>query len=205
MGGLTKDWDQHVAEAEAVARRPGFQDLRDRIMLASCASPRTARGLPSRAGKNRRRGHRRFTARAFVRWRSRRWRTKEESQAPASRRELEEGEQAGAAPAKKTGCSRWSTFPDLPRDIPPGTAPAPDHGTVASPPRGCPRCVVRAVGEQGRFRRAPAGASPKRQPRAARGTRRARQELLAGRLRRWLAGLFGAPRAAGWRSRVKLP
>lgn len=32
MGALTKDWDQHVVEAEAVARRPGFQDLRDRIV-----------------------------------------------------------------------------------------------------------------------------------------------------------------------------
>lgn len=32
MGALTKDWDQHVVEAEAVARRPGFQDLRDRVI-----------------------------------------------------------------------------------------------------------------------------------------------------------------------------
>ena len=32
MGALTKDWDQHVVEAEEVARRPGFRDLRDRIL-----------------------------------------------------------------------------------------------------------------------------------------------------------------------------
>lgn len=32
MGALAKDWDQHVIEAEEVARRPGFRHLRDRII-----------------------------------------------------------------------------------------------------------------------------------------------------------------------------
>lgn len=32
MSALSKDWDQHVVDAEEVARRPGFQDLRDRIL-----------------------------------------------------------------------------------------------------------------------------------------------------------------------------
>lgn len=32
MGVLAKDWDQHVTEAEEVARRPGFQQLRDQII-----------------------------------------------------------------------------------------------------------------------------------------------------------------------------
>lgn len=32
MGVLAKDWDQHVTEAEEVARRPGFQHLRDEII-----------------------------------------------------------------------------------------------------------------------------------------------------------------------------
>ena len=40
MGALTKDWDRHVADAEAVARRPAFQDLRDRILAR--ALPRSA-------------------------------------------------------------------------------------------------------------------------------------------------------------------
>lgn len=38
MGALTKDWDQHVVQAEAVARKSGFQDLRDRIVAH--AAPR---------------------------------------------------------------------------------------------------------------------------------------------------------------------
>lgn len=32
MGVLAKDWDQHVTEAEEVARRPGFRQLRDQII-----------------------------------------------------------------------------------------------------------------------------------------------------------------------------
>jgi ubiquinone/menaquinone biosynthesis C-methylase UbiE len=32
MGVLAKDWDQHVTEAEEVARLPGFQHLRDQII-----------------------------------------------------------------------------------------------------------------------------------------------------------------------------
>lgn len=37
MRTLTKDWDQHVVQAEEVARTPGFQGLRDRIVeLAAC-------------------------------------------------------------------------------------------------------------------------------------------------------------------------
>lgn len=32
MRTLTKDWDQHVVQAEDVARTPGFQRLRDRII-----------------------------------------------------------------------------------------------------------------------------------------------------------------------------
>lgn len=32
MSALSKDWDQHVVDAEEVARRPGFKDLRDRIL-----------------------------------------------------------------------------------------------------------------------------------------------------------------------------
>lgn len=32
MKMMTKDWDRHVVEAEDVARRPGFQDLRDQII-----------------------------------------------------------------------------------------------------------------------------------------------------------------------------
>lgn len=32
MGALTKDWDRRVVDAEDVARRPGFQHLRDQII-----------------------------------------------------------------------------------------------------------------------------------------------------------------------------
>jgi len=39
VGALTKDWDQYVVEAEAVARRPGFQGLRDQIIAR--AAPHT--------------------------------------------------------------------------------------------------------------------------------------------------------------------
>lgn len=51
MKMMTKDWDQHVVEAEDVARRPGFQDLRDQII---------ARAGVTTAGRSnrRRRGHR---------------------------------------------------------------------------------------------------------------------------------------------------
>lgn len=38
MGRMTKNWDRHVCDAEEVARLPGFQDLRDRILDA--AEPR---------------------------------------------------------------------------------------------------------------------------------------------------------------------
>lgn len=39
MRTLTKDWDQHVVHAEEVARTPGFQKLRDRII--EYAEPRS--------------------------------------------------------------------------------------------------------------------------------------------------------------------
>ena len=39
MRALTKDWDQHVIQAEEVARTTGFQELRDRIV--ECAGPRS--------------------------------------------------------------------------------------------------------------------------------------------------------------------
>lgn len=32
MKTLAKDWDQHVTQAEEVARQPGFQELRDLIL-----------------------------------------------------------------------------------------------------------------------------------------------------------------------------
>lgn len=35
MNSLAKDWDQHVVEAEEVARCPGFQELRDLIVARS--------------------------------------------------------------------------------------------------------------------------------------------------------------------------
>jgi ubiquinone/menaquinone biosynthesis C-methylase UbiE len=40
MRTLTKDWDRHVAEAEELARRGGFQELRDAILRR--AGPRPA-------------------------------------------------------------------------------------------------------------------------------------------------------------------
>ena len=39
MRTLTKDWDQHVVQAEEVARTPGFQALRDRIVAAAACLP----------------------------------------------------------------------------------------------------------------------------------------------------------------------
>ena len=33
VGALAKDWDRHVIEAEEVARRPGFRQLRDQIVV----------------------------------------------------------------------------------------------------------------------------------------------------------------------------
>ncbi len=35
MATMTKNWDRHVCDAEEVARLPGFQDLRDRILAAA--------------------------------------------------------------------------------------------------------------------------------------------------------------------------
>lgn len=39
MAAKRKDWDQHVADAEEVARRPGFQQLRERVL--DLAAPRS--------------------------------------------------------------------------------------------------------------------------------------------------------------------
>lgn len=39
MGVLIKDWDNHVVEAEEVARRAGFKDLRARIIDRSALQP----------------------------------------------------------------------------------------------------------------------------------------------------------------------
>ena len=35
MSTMTKNWDRHVSDAEEIARLPGFQDLRDRILDAA--------------------------------------------------------------------------------------------------------------------------------------------------------------------------
>lgn len=35
MATMTKNWDRHVGDAEEIARLPGFQDLRDRILDAA--------------------------------------------------------------------------------------------------------------------------------------------------------------------------
>lgn len=39
MAAKLKDWDQHVADAEEVARRPGFQELRRRILERAALVP----------------------------------------------------------------------------------------------------------------------------------------------------------------------
>ena len=35
MATMTKNWDRHVSDAEEIARLPGFQDLRERILAAA--------------------------------------------------------------------------------------------------------------------------------------------------------------------------
>ena len=40
MRALTKNWDEHVTDAEEVSRSPGFQDLRDRILELAAPSER---------------------------------------------------------------------------------------------------------------------------------------------------------------------
>lgn len=39
MAAVGKDWDEHVADAEEVARRPGFQHLRERIIELASPGP----------------------------------------------------------------------------------------------------------------------------------------------------------------------